>query len=189
MRKKLEELVNSIFNSITINDEEYKLIVRFDKDIEGYYISKSGRVFSAKNNRFRKFSVDRSKRTGRVEALKFSVSIPADLFEDYKYSKRSKNSKFVNIPLRVHKAVMDTWKPIDENPPESLVETWNQVITPDMVGKPRITPEWKQWVKDTVIIDHIDDDPTNNNLNNLRYSIPKDNSSHRKKQQMNGELK
>ena len=40
--------------------------------------------------------------------------------------------------------------------------------------------EAKQWVRDTALIDHIDDDPTNNHLDNLRWATPKQNERNRK---------
>jgi hypothetical protein len=157
-------------------EEEFRPVKKYNKILPGYYISKDGRVFSSLSNRFIKFAKDYSNRTGsRLEAVKFSVDIPIGLFPDYDYSKRRETSKSHRLSIRVHKAVMDAWKPIDENPPDKLKDTWDQV------------PEvWREWVRDTAYIDHIDDDPTNNHVDNLRWVTPKQNCSHRKKQEMGG---
>lgn len=91
--------------------------------------------------------------------------LPKDWSDDnyeYHYNKGA-NSR--QMTLDIHKAVMDTWRPIDEYPPDQLKETWNDV------------PEvWRQWVRDTVIIDHIDGDTWNSNVENLRYCTPRDNN-------------
>ena len=59
--------------------------------------------------------------------------------------------------------------PIDEFPPEQLRNCWKD-----------LPEEAKQWVRDTALIDHIDDDPTNNHLDNLRWATPKQNERNRK---------
>ena len=58
---------------------------------------------------------------------------------------------------------------VDEYPPESLKGVWST-----------LPEEAKQWVRDTVVIDHIDADPSNNTLDNLRYVTPKENNAQRK---------
>lgn len=154
--------------------EEFRPIKKYGKIIPGYYVSKDGRVFSALSTKFIKFTKEYSKRgTNRLEALRFSAEVPDTLFDDYNYSKRNGSKHRGNklrITFRVHKVVMDTWKPIDENPPEQIKEYWNDL--PDPV---------KEWIKDTAIIDHIDDNPENNHVDNLRWVTPKQNCVHRKK--------
>ena len=63
---------------------------------------------------------------------------------------------------------------VDEYPPESLKGVWST-----------LPEEAKQWVRDTVVIDHIDADPSNNTLDNLRYVTPKENNAQRKSQFIN----
>ena len=72
-----------------------------------------------------------------------------------------------------HKMVMDTWAPLYDNPPEGdnmgtygrLPETWIPVYN---------------HTRKTGSIDHIDDDPTNNRLDNLRRVNDWDNNNRRK---------
>ena len=101
--------------------------------------------------------------------------LPHDWSDDrYEYH-YNKTAKAPQITIDLHKAVMDTWRPIDEYPPDQLKETWNDV------------PEvWRQWVRDTVIIDHIDGDTWNSNVENLRYCTPRENNSFVKDQKYFG---
>lgn len=163
--------------------EEWRPIVRHGIIIPDYFVNKRGQIYSAKSGKILKPSLkyDNQKLRNRIKCLKVELEIPEDLFPDYTYRKKRKNSKSCTLSLDVHRAVMETWNPVNECPPETLAETWNQIITPDMVGQPRITDEWKVIVGDSLSIDHIDDDPTNNHIDNLRRTTPKENSSHRKK--------
>jgi hypothetical protein len=151
-------------------EEKFKPIVRFGKKIPGYFVSKEGQIYSSFSRKFLKLAADYSKRSGRVEALRFTAEVDTETFDDYDYYAGNSRKDGCRITLRAHKAVMDTWKPIDENPPEQLKNTWNEV-----------PEEWRQWVRDTAYIDHIDDDPTNNHIDNLRWVTPKENSCYRKK--------
>ena len=72
----------------------------------------------------------------------------------------------LNVDL--HRAVMETWRPIDEYPPIPT-EDWDKC--PESA---------KQWIRDTAIVDHKDDDPSNNHVSNLQWVIPKDNNPYRK---------
>ena len=112
--------------------------------------------------------VSNSKR--KVLSTSFKVGLPPDFFGDYVYQKTAKTAKNSSVRIATHRAVMETWKPIDEYPPYQLKDDWNQA------------PEsFKQWVRDTAFIDHIDDDPTNNCLDNLRWVTPLQNHYQRKK--------
>ena len=67
--------------------EKYKPLVRFGKEIPGYYVSKEGEVYSTKTNKFMSRSVCTSKRTGRLEAVFFRAAIKKGFFEDYKHTR------------------------------------------------------------------------------------------------------
>jgi len=72
----------------------------------------------------------------------------------------------------VHKMIMDTWAPLYDNPPEGI--TWKEwEIVRDL-------PTVYNHISKTVVIDHIDDNPMNNHLDNLRRVTSWDNQSSRK---------
>ncbi|QJT70160.1 hypothetical protein SynMITS9220M01_147 [Synechococcus phage SynMITS9220M01] len=165
-------------------EEEFKPIVRYCKEIPEYLVSKDAKVFSEKTNKFRSpSSVWRYSASGEKTLVKLKVDfdIPSGYYSDYSFRKRRETDSNELISIALHRVVMETWRPIDEYPPEQLEEEWFEVITPDMVGQPRIPPNTRQWVRDTALVDHKDDDPSNNHVDNLRWVIPKDNEPNRKK--------
>ena len=159
--------MNTIFGN-----QEFKPLMRFQTLVPGYYISEKCDMYSAKSRKIikarKKFSFNRDA-PPRLKEMAYNVSIPKDLLDDYDYSTRGRMSKSRELYISAHRAVMETWKPIDEFPPIPK-EDWDKC--PESA---------KQWIRDTAFVDHIDDDPSNNNLNNLQWVIPKDNQPHRKK--------
>ena len=152
-------------------EEEFKPIVRYQREIPGYYVSMDGRIYSEKTNRIRSSNkVLEYSSTGkkRLKSLKVDLDIPIGYYPDYSFRKRRCSDSKEVITVTVHRAVMETWKPIDKNPPIPK-EDWD--ICPESA---------KQWIRDTAYIDHKDDDPTNNHVDNLQWVVPKDNSPHRK---------
>jgi len=164
------KLINSMY------EDEFKPLVKKNKVIPGYFVSKYGKIISTRRKKPSEIKIIISKPEGtsnskrRVLSTSFKVGIPPDFFEDYYYLPANQGSKMSSVRISTHSAVMDTWKPIDEYPPDQLKDDWDKA------------PEsFKQWVRDTVFIDHIDDDPTNNCLDNLRRVTPLQNHFRRKK--------
>ena len=146
-------------------EEEFKQIIRFGIKIPNYSISKDGRVYSHKRNLIKKPTI--RKRKGKVTDVSTSIPIPEGLVPNgYDYRKFGAGKNVYELPTTIHRAVMETWRPIDEYPPDRLKDDWDNA------------PEsFKQWVRETAYIDHIDDDPTNNNLDNLRWVTPRENAN------------
>jgi hypothetical protein len=71
--------------------------------------------------------------------------------------------------LTTHCAVMRAFKPLDDHPPVNKVD-WDK--TPESA---------KEILKKLMIIDHIDDNPFNNHVSNLRWCTPYENNPHNKK--------
>ena len=151
-------------------EEEFKPLVRYNKIIPDYFISKDGRVYSAKSNKLMYVTKLRDP-NGRLSACKVDLVIPEDLFGDYTHSRRGSSSPRITVTL--HRGVMETYKSIDDNPPIPR-EDWEKC--PESA---------KKWIRDTALVDHIDDNPGNNNVDNLRWVVPKDNQKYRKLKEMN----
>lgn len=142
----------------------YKQIIRYGVKIPGYYATRDGKIYSAKTNKYI------SQFPSKSGYLSCSLSLPKDIFKDYKFfvSKKKKNS--FNLKQEVHRLIAETFIPIDEYPPIP-VEDWNN------------TPETaKQFIRESAVVDHIIPDLNNNTVENLRWVTPKQNNTHRKKQ-------
>jgi len=150
-----------------------KPVILRGKQIEGYYISDNGQVFTDYKvvncnivKKFRKIKTEHLvpiKSYDRKTALHVTLTFPNDLFE-YNFRSRTKNDRSC-LCVTVHSLVMETFLPIDQHPPERLKGVWNQ-----------LPEEAKEWIRETVIINHIDHDYTNNRLSNLEYVTPRENS-------------
>jgi hypothetical protein len=101
-----------------------------------------------------------------VQCLKVDFTLDKDLFEDYNYrSPDPKTGKGTRMKATstVHKLVMNSFKPHDQYPVLEK-EVWDN--TPE---------EAKHIINEMVIIDHLDDNPTNNHISNLAYVTPREN--------------
>ena len=160
-------------------EEKFRPVVRLGiagyKVVPEYYVSKSCEVYSTKTRRYLTMQSDQ-----RDKYAKLSLQLPIDLFPEDDFAYHRDNDKSNRVSFDAHRIVKEAWHPIDLYPPTRLESDWNQVITPDMVGQPRIPDNWKQWVRETAAIDHVDGNPKNNNLSNLEYVTPKENNTYRK---------
>lgn len=142
------------------DDNGFKQVIRFGKKIPQYYVSENGEVYSTKTNRI-------------LKATKAG-------------NKNNYNNQYDVVSLQgttthVHRIVMETWRPIDEYPPVEVADTWNQVITQDMVGQPRVPAEFKEWVRRTAWVDHVEGNKDDNRAQSLAWVTPAGNNHHLKK--------
>ena len=109
--------------------------------------------------------IERKKPNGSLSRLEIKFQFPEDFFEDYQYGKNRDDDSNVRKPCLVHQLVMAAFRPMDEYPPDRLKDCWND-----------IPEDAKTWIKETVYINHIDHDPSNNRVDNLEYVTPRENT-------------
>lgn len=128
---------------------------------DGTTIGPSGRILTPASKSGRHKS--------KITDYSYRFYFPIGYFPDYSYQRKG-NRETKTIP--VHRVVMETFRPIDEYPPEELKDTWNDV-----------PEEWRGWVRKTALIDHKDNNPFNNHISNLRWSDTLNNSNFRKERE------
>tara|TARA_B100000029_G_scaffold321598_1_gene314023 strand:+ start:445 stop:897 length:453 start_codon:yes stop_codon:yes gene_type:complete len=140
------------------------------KLLKGYTIFEDGSMIGKRNpKKYLKPQPERG-RHKKITAYNYRLYFENGTFEDYSYQQTSSKKQAKTIP--VHRLVMETFRPIDEYPPEELKDTWNDV-----------PEEWRRWVRKTALIDHKDDNPSNNHISNLRWSDTLNNSNFRKERE------
>ena len=160
-------------------EEELRPLVWRKKQVPFYYLNIDGAVWSDKSNKFLTPSYEVARHaSGAVvkTAVKYNLAIPANMYEDYNFSKNGRLNKKKEIQweimtVRVHRAMMETWKPLDDNPPEELKDEWDT-----------LSDKVKSYIECGMVVDHWDDNPLNNHIDNLRWCTSLENSNHRKKQ-------
>jgi hypothetical protein len=158
-----------------LGEEEFKPITKYGVEIPNYFVSKDGRILSTKTKKHKMFNPQWEKIIEGYKVplgVRLSVNIEdiQELIEDFEYALNHNVTPTVQINIKVHRAVMEAWKPIDKYPPIPM-EDWDRC--PESV---------KEFIRETAIIDHKDDDTANNHVDNLEWSTPIKNSKHRKKQ-------
>ena len=166
-------------DNITMNidgkDVEMKLAICYGKEYDKWLVSECGKVWSFKKNRLMKgctlYNYNKNIRSG-VKKIDFCISTDEeDWWGDGSGLLHHQGYQWQRH-IACHKMIMDTWAPLYDNPPEGIVwEEWEIV---------RDLPSVYNHINKTVCIDHIDDDPTNNHLDNLRRVTNWDNNHTRK---------
>ena len=167
-------------DKITMNidgqDIEMKPAICYGKVYNKWLVSKCGKVWSNMYNSLlkggRAYYYTKSGKTKKLHFIKHTITMnEADWWGDGSGSLHHTGYVWER-EIKEHKLIIDTWAPLYDNPPEGIVwEEWK--IVRDM-------PSVFNHISKTVIIDHIDDNPANNHLDNLRRTTSWDNQVTRK---------
>jgi len=167
-----------------IEDEYWKTVILHGVTIDKYTVSNYGNVIGPQNKK-----LTWKKNGGNILNQYPAVSLSCDrtLFE-------SKGSFVPTNPIyknavkytsNVHILVANAFLSLDENIPEELDEYV------EIDGKTRqiwsmLPDHTKLWIRALLNVDHIDNDRSNPHVSNLKFTSPRKNNSHVKKQALEG---
>ena len=157
-------------------DTEMKPAICYGKEYDKWLVSECGKIWSTSMDRFLAGSKRYcyTKEGKHLCEIRLSLTTPSGFWEDGsgRLRRLDRPGTCLERKISLHKVVIDTWAPLYNNPPEGILwKEWEIV---------RDLPSVYNHISKSVVIDHIDDDPTNNHLNNLRRVNDWDNQSTRK---------
>jgi hypothetical protein len=164
---------NTIIN-IYGKDMEMQHPICFGKVYDKWLVSECGKVWSVKKNKLIEGHMVYSynKNSKAISKIDYSIMTEPDWWGDGSGLPHHAGYQW-RRPITGHKMVMDTWAPLYDNPPMGITwEEW-EIVRRDL-------PSVYNHISKTICIDHIDDDPTNNHLDNLRRVTIWDNNHSRK---------
>jgi hypothetical protein len=155
------------------DEEELTTVILNGIPIKEYSVSKSGNVYS----HFRKFNAKENGYLTCIFDISYKKLLKPRIFNGYSrvditfdygtfdYEYRTRGEK-QTICSRIHKLVIDSWKPFDENLPKEInAEDYKN--TPESI---------KVFLRELFLINHIDHDKSNNSLDNLERVTHKQNA-------------
>ena len=166
---------DKIIMNIDGQDIEMKPAICYGKEYDNWLVSKCGKIWSMKKKCIitGQKTCAHKKNTKTLRAITYSMMMDeSDWWGDGSGQLHHGGYQWKR-QITGHKMVMDTWAPLYDNPPEGISwEEW-EIVRRDL-------PSVYNHISKTVCIDHIDDNPANNHLDNLRRVTPWDNQSTRK---------
>ncbi len=139
------------------------------------WASQCGKVYNIKTKRYRKpYLKNREKKSLGLppKCSEVKVTMPGKPFWDagHQYAVKKGTTDKVEIKFSTHQLIMSAWRPVNEYPPDRLKNCWKD-----------LPEEAKKYIAECVIVDHKNNKPLDNRLENLHYFTPLENSNHRKK--------
>ena len=166
---------DNIIMNIDGKDIEMKPAICYGKVYDKWLVSKCGKIWSGSRNRLITGckNYQYSKEGKRLREISLSLATPSGFWEDGSgYLRYDRPGTGIERKIRFHKVVIDTWAPLYDNPPEGISrKEWEIARELDTIY---------DYFNKSGSIDHIDDDPANNHLDNLRRVNDWDNQKTRK---------
>jgi hypothetical protein len=165
-------------NNITMNidgkDIEMKHPICYGKKYDKWLVSRCGKVWSLPKNKLIQGHITTSIIDGKkyIKCIDYQPTYKEEDWWGDGSGRKTNGRNHFQRHIAAHKMIIDTWAPLWDNPPKGTL--------------------WEQWVivreLDTIYdyftksgaIDHIDNDPTNNHLDNLQRVNDWDNNPDRK---------
>ena len=165
---------NDIIMCIEGKDIEMKYPICYGKVYDKWLVSRCGKMWSFKWNKLltgaKSYKYNKNNKV--IRGIGYTIMLDEENWWGDGSSSPHHNGYQWKRAITAHKMVMDTWAPLYDNPPEGVVwEEWEKV---------RDLPTVYNYISKTVVIDHIDDDPANNHIDNLRRVTQWDNQCTRK---------
>ena len=165
---------DKIDGTIIYDGIEFRPVVKFGVKMPHYYVSECGRIVSLKYKKANEIISKSIFKIGSyIRPSLFTMMIEEDFIlahgEVFSYDYYKTKFGMYKINMHIHSAVMGTWRPVNEYPPIPM-EDW--INTPQSA---------KDFIKESVVIDHKDDNTRNNHADNLIWTNHKGNNRYRKK--------
>ena len=154
--------------NIFVDGIEFAPLPRHGIIIPYIFVSKCAKVWNDKTKRYLKPTADYQTwkgKKGKVKCLAVNILTEGKPFWDagHKFTEKKKGKGLIELRIKLHIAVMTAWNPYRDYLKMLAYE------------------ELLDIAEENMVIDHVDDNPLNNELSNCAYSTSLKNSDIRKK--------
>ena len=153
---------------------ELKELIYEGNLIPGYYINKKGELYSTRPNGLNRYTINNREKVCYGGPMVKRMGTSVGKYIMYRVGKLFTHRQFDDtitstyFGVQSHRAMMETFKPFEENLPEDLVDVWDSL--------PQVA---KKYIKCSMQVDHIDPDsskPTFHHLSNMQWLTTIDNN-------------
>tara|TARA_Y100000114_G_scaffold65094_1_gene59659 strand:- start:193 stop:810 length:618 start_codon:yes stop_codon:yes gene_type:complete len=189
----LGNIISSVEDRIFHDGIEFGLVHKFEVPITHWsganhiWVSRCGKIFNTRTKKYVKQeewhreSNGDGKDTFKGMRFNFTADIRPFHAAGHNYQNFYEGTFMKCLKMPVHQAVLTTFKPYRPYLEQMLLDGIPEKVKEDALSWPGIKNLINLCMANCMI-DHIDDNPRNNHIDNLRYSNLKDNAVHRKKQ-------